>query len=537
MISTTDWSNHTTNYGYADKFFTDSASGNPIPYTSSPQTNAYLTSIAPPLIPATTLGYYFGTGQLAEETDPNGNTSYEHYYDYFNRLTATSSPDGGWTLTEYVNPEIHTFTGITNATPTDGCTASSGNCREDATVLDGLGRVSQQILVTDPSAQTAVGVSYDLNGRVQSVTNPHRSANDPTYGVESYTYDGMDRLLTVTRADNSSVLHTHYGTDVVSYGGVPSPLCSGVVGYPILTLDESGNPRQVWIDAFGRTVEADEPDATTFPLSTSLTLPTCYSYDLNNNLTGVVQGSLTRTYQYDLLSRLISSSTPESGATGFAYDQEASQYCPSPNSFPGNLVSKVDARGVRTCYQYDALNRLTNKNYSDGTPSVTYIYDSAGYGTNPKGRLSAVNYYTPNISTDAFGYDKVGRVSQIIRNIEGLVTTTDLSYNYAGLVNQIGYASGRQMNYSYNNASQATTVQEVYNPPNWGGATYASNITYQPEGDWATMDFWFGSLRQYSQYNNRLWPTSFSAQVLSTQTNLMKFLVTTVSKPMAILLR
>ena len=46
---------------------------------------------------------------------------------------------------------------------------------------------------------------------------------------------------------------------------------------------------------------------------------TCCSYDVLNNLTGVVQGSQTRTYGYDMLSRLTSAITPESGTTNYFY--------------------------------------------------------------------------------------------------------------------------------------------------------------------------------------------------------------------------
>jgi YD repeat-containing protein len=42
----------------------------------------------------------------------------------------------------------------------------------------------------------------------------------------------------------------------------------------------------------------------------------------------------------------------------------------------GNLMSKTDNRGIATSYQYDALNRLTQKSYGDGTASVAYSYDT-----------------------------------------------------------------------------------------------------------------------------------------------------------------
>jgi YD repeat-containing protein len=40
------------------------------------------------------------------------------------------------------------------------------------------------------------------------------------------------------------------------------------------------------------------------------------------------------------------------------------------------IVSRMDGRGIVTAYEYDELNRLIYKSYSDGTPAVSYFYDS-----------------------------------------------------------------------------------------------------------------------------------------------------------------
>src|SRR5437016_517042 len=95
---------------------------------------------------------------------------------------------------------------------------------------------------------------------------------------------------------------------------------------------------------------------------------TTYSYNPLGDLLSVTQNGVNqRTFSYDSLSRLTSASNPESGSITYTYDSDTN--CSAPNSFAGLLVSKVDARGIRTCMQYDALSRLTQKNYSDGTPT------------------------------------------------------------------------------------------------------------------------------------------------------------------------
>jgi YD repeat-containing protein len=120
-------------------------------------------------------------------------------------------------------------------------------------------------------------------------------------------------------------------------------------------------------------------------------------YDPQDDLVCVNQGSLgagnacdvtqphARSFHYDSLKRLLSATNPESGTIAYAYDPV------------GNLLSKTDSAkaGVNrvTCFGtyagacdnkgYDALNRPIRKSYSDGTPAVSYLYDTAPGGVGP----------------------------------------------------------------------------------------------------------------------------------------------------------
>ena len=107
-----------------------------------------------------------------------------------------------------------------------------------------------------------------------------------------------------------------------------------------------------------------------------------------DNLTRVTQGTQTRTFAYDSLSRLTSAANPESGTVAYTYDNN------------GNLTQRTDARGVVTRYTYDRLDRLTRRSYSYTgsdtavsleTTRVDYDYDNCG-GTPDysEGRLCSV---------------------------------------------------------------------------------------------------------------------------------------------------
>src|SRR5205085_7284616 len=177
-----------------------------------------------------------------------------------------------------------------------------------------------------------------------------------------------------------------------------------IYGYPSLVVDESGKKRQTWTDGFGRLIEVDEPDG-----SNNLTVATCYSYDSMNHLTAVSAGSQTRSYGYDALSRLTLETLPESGTTHFYYTTSGGSLCSGNAS---NVCYKTDARMTTSTYTYDALNRLTQISYSDGTtPTVNYFYDQTSYNgltiTNGKGRRTGMS---DGSGQTAWSYDTVGRI-------------------------------------------------------------------------------------------------------------------------------
>ena len=66
----------------------------------------------------------------------------------------------------------------------------------------------------------------------------------------------------------------------------------------------------------------------------------------------------------------------------------------------GNLATRTWARGVVTTYSYDGWNNLTNTTYSDGTPSITFVYDALGR------QISA----TDAVGTTTTTYDDFGEV-------------------------------------------------------------------------------------------------------------------------------
>jgi RHS repeat-associated protein len=511
VLTSTDSAGNLTSYSYADNFYNDNGNTtNPVSYSPPAPTNAYVNTITQGSL-VTTFGYYFGTGQKALSTDANSQTTYFHFYDSLNRSTSTKLPNlyngtcCGWTYTVYPSAsetQIDTGIGISSTSLSISCTGSAGDCRHDQTLLDSMGRMSSKILVSDPDNQTTTGTAYDSNGRLYSVSNPHRSSSLPTDGTEYYFYDGLDRKKQVTRSDGSNA-YTYYGAQVGSNGRT-SQLCSGFgVGYPVLYQDEAARLRQTWTDGFGRLIEVDEPDPLNGSLTSGSPAGTCYSYDLNNNLTGVTQGSQTRSFSYDMVSRLTAATNPESGTINYYYTTSGGSLCSGDMSA---VCRRTDARSRTTTYAYDALNRLTSKSYSDSTPGVAYGYDAvAPTGctpptltiTNGKGRRTSM---CDGPGATSWSYDPVGNVVTEKRTTNSVTDSFTYAYNLDSTVATVGYPSGRTITYQPGGAQRPLWVKDVTNSIN-----YVTAAHYFPPGELGSLTN--GSSINFTTItNNRLQP-------------------------------
>jgi YD repeat-containing protein len=206
-----------------------------------------------------------------------------------------------------------------------------------------------------------------------------------------------------------------------------------------------------------------------------------------------------RTYNYDMLSRLTSAATPESGTTYYYYTTSGGALC---SGDPSAVCRRTDARGTTTTYTYDALNRLTGKTYSDSTPPATFSYDqtsvtigswSSGTLTNPKGRLTeAVTTSSGSVQTAvAYGYDPVGRVQNYWQctpyNCGGAtIWQTHYDYDLAGDIADWTHPAGFTITNTISPAQRVTQISsslsDAARPP-----TLAQSITYTPWGALSTL--------------------------------------------------
>ncbi len=398
-LTATDPANCTTTYGYANAW---SPAGGPS------GNGDYVTAVTDCLNHSDSYTWNFAGGTLATHIDQNSNTT-SYSYEGWDRLNQINYPDLGETTFTY-SPTSATL-------ETRRLLDSSGDWMDHLDTFDGLGRPIIAATETSLGQWSRADTEYDGFGREAYATYPYYSASAgaPANYAEpgdSFLYDALDRETLLTHSDGTTLITNYAGraTETEDEGDGANRITR--------IRQEDGLGRLAAVcEVITSAPPTEGPGPAGCGLDSGPTLPaatgylTTYTHDALGNLTQVAQGAEARSFAYDGLSRLLGANNPETGTTSYLYDNDAA--CAAPNSFPGDLVGRTDARGIRTCYQYDPLHRVTQKNYSDGTPLATFAYDaSSELGvqlSNTVGRLAEECTGGCSSTTELFGYDKMGR--------------------------------------------------------------------------------------------------------------------------------
>jgi len=475
------------------------------------------TTVTNALNQSTTYAYDFNTGVVTSITDPNSQVTTKGY-DSLARLTSTSFPDGGSTSYCYTDEGGPTCSQSGAPFKVVVTKAITSSLNETATVVfDGLGRVSQSQLNSDPSGTTYTLTTYDANGRKSQVYNPTRCssitsncANETTWGFTTTNYDALGRVTSVNEQDGS--------TASTNYSAFP---CTTVT-------DEAGKSRESCIDGLGRMTSVFEDPGS----SPHLNYETDYTYDALGNLTYANQkgsnsaNARTRSFSYDSLSELTSAANPESGTISYAYDADGNvitKTAPLPN--------QTGTATVTTTNTYDKLNRVTSKSYKDGgnsdpyTPTVQYGYDAVALSSCTIPPPTVTDSYPIGRSTamcDGSGgtswrHDQLGRVIEERRAIgsKSVSHYIDYTYNLDGSLALLLTPPMKTLTYTYGGDGRPTKLVDTTDNIN-----FALSATYAPPGE--MMGATLGSASGFTgftianAYNDRLQPILLSATNSST---------------------
>ncbi len=474
--------------------------------------DAYVTEMTNALNQSTSYNYDYNTGLKISTTDPN-------------LLVTTMSYDSMWRLLQAIHPDNgqNTITRQETSFPFTATLTSTINTTQNTiplSVFDGLGRVSETQLTSDPQGIVYTDTTYDGLGRVATVSNPYRTGTDATSSpkgtVTTYGYDALGRKISETYPPDGSVLTTAY------------------CGPSTLVTDPTGKWRRSRVNGIGQLVEVDEPNAvgatvasTGCPGTGEPIWVTSYTNDLLGNLTQVVQnGSHTRTFTYDSLSRLLTSANPETGTITYTYDAN------------GNVLTKTDGRNITTNYSpsghpIDALNRVTGIAYSNGDPSLTFTYDqpnclnlpacqNIGYRTSMTDAAGSEEWAYDVDKTNSRSIHQEQRTTNSSPN--NITKTTTYYLDLAGNVTQIVYPTGRTVNYTHDSADRPSSAADASNgityvadwktPPANTSCT-AGAVCYTPQGSVYGMSIGqsssFTGFNTLETFNSRLQPSEIKA--------------------------
>ena len=420
--------------------------------------------------------YNSSTGQVLTSTDPNGVVT-TYSFDYLRRPTSVSQANGstnGASVTYSYNDSA--FTATTTAS------IDSSKSVQQIVSLEGLGRPN--LSITEDAASNVyskVSAVYDLIGRAYQNSNPYTGSSGSNFTTTAF--DVLGRPTSITAPDGSSKTTYSYSAQSVT------------------VTDPNGIARESTADAAGRLAILYEPDPTH---GNQLIQQTSYTYNVLDELTQITQGSQTRSFLYDALGRLNSTTTPEGGQTCFGTLSGSACQSNGYDSFD-NLLYRTDARGVLASYYYDGLNRPVAVAYNVGSTGVTApakVCKSPGASSNDSSlciaygtSASSFNNGLPTTLTDTVGsesytYNALEQLTQLQKIINSTTYTMTYSSNLANELTSLTYPSGRVVAMPVDAIGRLCAVG-ASGATCTSGTTYATGYSYSPAGQ--LLGFGYGN--------------------------------------------
>jgi RHS repeat-associated protein len=462
-----DGANHPVTIGYSDSFSDGIDRG----------TLAYPTSVTDPDYFVSTAKYYYEIGAITRTQDPKGAVYLTEYDDVGRLESITNQFTGGYTRWEYT--PVGEVVTITRVDPSQGETVS-------VHYVDGAGRDRGTIMhLPNSTGQWRAQMwAYDIMGRLKEQTNPTEvtqawipTGDDVGGWINTQqTYDFLGRPKMTTNQDGS--------TRDLTYSG-----CGCAGGDVVTVRDERGRRRKLYNDTLGRLVKVEELNWDQSVYSTTI-----YTYNARDQLTQSSQAGQLRTLTYDNHGRLQTRTTPEQGASTYAYNID------------DTVQSVTDARNAVISFGYNQRKLVTGITYTvsggvAATPNVTFGYDSAGNRTSMSSSESNVTY----------GYDTTSRMTSESRTFAGVSGTFNLTYAYnqVGLLKEITNHWNHKVTYAYNMIGEMTGVTGQNYPTSGATNNYASGMVYRAPGGLKQMNYANGRTLSLS-YNNRMFLTQWS---------------------------
>jgi RHS repeat-associated protein len=471
VVKTIDAGGNAATFLYSDCFGAPNGeaetSTDPTELGATTKTFAFATEVRNSLNQSTFVQFDYYLGQAVDAKDVNGVLASGYFNDSLDRTTDVRRAVG----TTLENRTVYSYDDTNRITTTTNDRDSNADGILISKLLyDQLGRTIETRQYEGGTNYIATQTQYDALGKPFKNSNPFRPWQSESALWTTQTFDALGRVISVTTPDSAVVATSYSGNSVTA-------------------TDQTGKQRKSVTDSLDRVIQVYEA-----PNDANFNYLTSYAYDTLDNLTTVTQGSQTRTFVYDSLTRLTSATNPENGTTTYQYDNN------------GNLLVKTDGRAVSTHIAYDALNRITRRWYN-GSSSVSatthnspslpsgvgardeakFYYDSQTLpvGAPSYSRGAAVGHlvaqtYGASANGDYYAYDALGMSTLKIQRTGTVNYQLSATYNLSGAPTSITYPSGHTVSNTYDAAGRLVSFSG-----NLGDGTtraYATGILYSPTG-------------------------------------------------------
>ncbi|RDH41381.1 DUF6531 domain-containing protein [Zooshikella ganghwensis] len=246
----------------------------------------------------------------------------------------------------------------------------------------------QQLTSITFNGEVTKQYTYDNIGRVKTIT-------DETGLTRTFAYNGLDSTTTVTYPDGKQTTTT--------YGQCPRLVTS--------ETDRGGRTYRYEYDAAKQLTKLISPEGTA----------TQFEYDANGNLITLIDANRNATrFEFNKADQLTAKVFADGSKIQYTYDK-------------GKVKTRINARGIKTTYEYDAQQRLTKIDYADDTPDVTYTY-------NEQSKVATV---TDGLGTHQYTYTTTGKLA----SIDGPWDDDTLTYEYdsSGALHKIVPSKGQSV--------------------------------------------------------------------------------------------
>ncbi|WP_336340934.1 RHS repeat-associated core domain-containing protein [Stenotrophomonas muris] len=308
--------------------------------------------------------------------------------------------------------------------------------------------------------------TYDAAKRLTSIA-------DNAGNTRQYTLDNAGNRVTEDTLDASGAL-THTLSRIYDQLGQLTTLATSSGDPTDIGYDANGNATQV-TDALGRRTQLGYDPlnrlASTLQDVDGVAAEIRSQYNALDQVTQVTDPKgLHTTYAYNGFGDLTGQVSPDSGASSFTVDAA------------GNRKTATDARSVTATYHYDALNRLIGVAYPDPNLDVGYNYDvapavCAADERFAKGRLGQVLH--ANGSTQ-YCHDRFGQVTRKVQTLNGVASTLRYAYSKAGRLTALTYPDGSVADYVRD--TQGRISQIGLSRPGQARQIVVNNVTYAALG-------------------------------------------------------